>query len=851
MKRRDDVDQARARALTWQALSTPEHAGEEREDSEPPESSPDVETDAWRLAAMSACQRLVEAIERVWTRSDPALQARGVAGLLQMAKELDRQIAAMQLHPLACVRLARLMARHYHRLKPGVRELADWVCYHLDYAHPELEMLLTELLDRECWGLAGRIHESLMHSRRRPRLESPEFLEKLRRCIEGSASWATKMTALSWAVFVPSAPLLPTLRLALRMPHVGVRWRALALLLKPDLPDEDEDAETGPPGTPIRYLLPEEDLLFLLEDAVLHPPPMSRDAITRHSAQQYARVLLDALRLLRPATGARPLLRILEPDDDQSPFVRGSLDERWALMSLALVYPEVAEPYIAQWSGSLETEKRVAAAMAAGGLPKDQARPYILRALTDGANEVQRAAKELGEVGLGQPLAVDPLAAIPKQLLAGPPSDRLVQRAAWLHQPGDRTRKRLVEMLLAEAPDREALALLTIVLADDELLAQSFGGYAVMARWQLCTRIIESFGELAVDALVWLAERYPGAEGDRPILSFLQERVRAGQLARGGSPVLRELALRCLDHPSGEMRADALGLLAGLGLSPELCDRVTRWIADGDEAWESVAYSVRDDAALAARLAPLAQHAFEAQDLARCERLLRAAAHHPNPDFLAWVEQRSNEYVGLAPVPSAPAFQWPLEPAALALARACVDLLSGQKRLSDVWMEAALARPEHLSFQIAARECIESLPKEPQLALLRTALDSPARSGEAAAEAAGVLAHHGRLQPSDSRVGTIFARVHGEPRRDLLFYLLEQQTDVRPLRAPLRTLLLSEDLDDAYFVIDHLLRGRERHGVNELLRETLPAIRTGLMRTFIEKHLRLPGEVQRFWQDAK
>ncbi|MFO0580618.1 MAG: hypothetical protein U1A78_42140 [Polyangia bacterium] len=52
-------------------------------------------------------------------------------------------------------------------------------------------------------------------------------------------------------------------------------------------------------------------------------------------------------------------------------------------------------------------------------------------------------------------------------------------------------------------------------------------------------------------------------------------------------------------------------------------------------------------------------------------------------------------------------------------------------------------------------------------------------------------------------------------------------------------------------MIDHLLRGRKRPGVNELLRETLPAIRTGLMRTLIEKHLRLPSEVERFWQDTK
>ncbi|MFO0580083.1 MAG: hypothetical protein U1A78_39420 [Polyangia bacterium] len=64
-------------------------------------------------------------------------------------------------------------------------------------------------------------------------------------------------------------------------------------------------------------------------------------------------------------------------------------------------------------------------------------------------------------------------------------------------------------------------------------------------------------------------------------------------------------------------------------------------------------------------------------------------------------------------------------------------------------------------------------------------------------------------------------------------------------------LLLSEDPEDAEFLFELSLSRHEFAGLDELLRETFPAVRSGPMRAAIDQHLGLPGEAQRCWQDTK
>lgn len=858
MKKRDHVDQARARALTWQALRTsvrapaPTPGAEEAPETEEfADAEAAVEKDEWRQEAMASCQRLADAIARVWARSDPALQARGTAGLFETARELDRKLAAMQLHPQACVRLCRLAVRHHRRLKPEARDAAYFVCGHLDYAHPEAETLIRELLEREHWELAGSVHTSLMHSRRRPPLDSPQLLERLRRILEGASSWNAKMMALAFAAFAPCEPLVPTLRRALRMPHLGVRWRALAVLIGA----QREDEEQRGPLDAAPCWLPEEDLLFLLEDAVEHPPVSSQDPITQHSTEDYACALANATRRLHPPAGVKPLERILDADCASLWRDRQTLGRSWALSVLALAYPDIAIPRIDRGLGAVETEERWIALSAASCLSKEQARPRFLRAMTDGARDVVHAARECAEAVLGETWFIDPLLAIPLTLLTGPPSERLRQRSLQLFSQDDGVRKQLVEALLNEAPDREALALLTRVLVDDSLLAAMDGHDRSEARWRLADRVIDTFGPIALDAILWLEQRYPGVPAERRFLGLLCEKANAGAFPSVGPEAVKALALRRLDEPDELGQDWALNLLARLGLPAERYDLVFAWIAEGSATWIAAVYTVREqnDPVLLRRLATAAQSAFAARDFARCGRLLTAVVHYDDPAFLSWVEQIAREYV--EPGPEIPeqstSAAWPLDPAAYDAARVCVEILRTQKRLSADWFDAALARPEHLGFRLATIGLTGTGLSESQVARLRTVLDSPARDGCAAAEAAAALLRQHQVDPSDPHLLAVIAQAHGDARQEAIAELLEQQTCARPLRGPLRALLTSEDPEDRDFVLTQLLMGPELADLDELLRETLPEVRSAPLRDLIEQHLELPTELHRYWQDAK
>jgi hypothetical protein len=851
MKKHDHVDQARARALTWQALRTSASASTPEPDAGgSPENA--LEKDAWRQEALASCQQLADAIARVWARSDPALQARDTAGLFETARELDRKLSAMQLHPLACVRLARLAVRHHPCLKPEAQDAACWTCFHLDYAHPEAEELVIELLEREMWELGGSVHESLRQSTRRPPLANPHLLDRLRCCIAGDASWTAKMMALSFCVFVPYEPLLPTLRQALRLPHLGVRWRALAVLIGPPT-----DEELPLLADPASCWLSEEELLFLLEDAVAHPPVASQDPITQHSALQYARVLAQATRRLRPAAGARPLERILDNEGSSVWWDRQTLDDGWAFSVLALAYPELAMPRIDQSLGAVETEERRIALYAASCLSKEQARPRFLRAMTDGACAVVQAARECAEAVLGESWPLDPLAALPHPLLTSPPSERLRQRSLQLFTEDDGVRQQLVETLLAEAPDREALALFMRILVDDPLLEGLEGFDASAARWRLCDRLMDAFGPVALDAILGLVERYPGLSRERCFLGFLCNKAEAGVFPSSGPGSLKDLALRQLDDPKVLDPSWALHLLAQLGLPVERYDRVFAWIAEGGPCWWAAVQAAREqnDPALLGRLAIAAKTAFEAQDFARCDRFLCVLKKHEDPAFLSWVEQIAQEYVRSAAEareadPSAAS--WPLDPAAYEVVRSCALILLNQGRLPAGWRDAALARPEHRCFQLATMGLVETAGlSESQLAALRPVLASPARDGCAAAEAAAVLLHQGQIDPSEPHLLAIVERAHGVARLEALMELLKRYTTARPLRGPLRALLTSEDPDDQDFVNDHLLMGSDLADLDELLCETLPEVRAAPLRDLIEQHLQLPTELHRYWQDAK
>lgn len=765
MSRWDEVDTERARQYAWtlhlpdedEAAADSDGEGEEeaapgggpRTDADAAASAPaDEQLQAedpsaaeladWRSRAREAADQLAAAVERVWSQETPlGKQARQTATLLESTGGLGLGLAAMCQHPREYIRLARLANRHWHRLTEAAREAALGAFFWIRFDHPEAADLLVELAQVGNRRLAGCLTLPLASPDSDP--EVPRTLAAAglghrllalleSKPLDAEPPFTTQLLAVDWLGLALTASAVPTLRRLLRLPHLGIRWRALDLLIHGFEPA----AVTG------------EEVMFLLRDLIDHPP-----ALHSHShrslfdePRRYADCLEQAIARLRPPDGAEMLEELAFGRRVLRWRYGGDCNGGWALEVMAAAYPERAVPHIDVCLGSGSSHSRLAATEAAGRLPEALCQPRLLRAAADGAPRVAERARELWLERFTSILPLPPLEGFPLALLDAPPSERLPSRLQVLRSPSQEARQAMLEALLAEAPDREALALITFAMADDYLLMPRSRRRLPQRISQLCSRLYRLFGAPAVSALCWLAERYPSEGGTNWIweASHLSGKTK---LRKRDSGPLRELALRRLDSPDREVRRHALNALAKVGAPLEQRERLFQLLCAGDYEYlfaASVLTGWPRDPILDAMLVEKAREAWTQRNSRLLyqlngvgfERALAPFTELASEVVQAWLEQTGERW-------ARPEKQlWPEPQTSTITAAQCLRHLMDCGRWPLAWIHESLADCTRPAFVLAANLIDKDPSEEVCQALLRVFELPDGSANPAAIEIAGI-----------------------------------------------------------------------------------------------------------------
>ena len=179
-----------------------------------------------------------------------------------------------------------------------------------------------------------------------------------------------------------------------------------------------------------------------------------------------------------------------------------------------------------------------------------------------------------GSSASATPAQIDDLAGLDVAVLDGvAPSEALRGRLQMLRGSSDEARLAMAEVLLREAPDRQALALLLFALADDGLGVRVARHRLPQTRDAWCKRLIARFGRAATVGLCALARRYPGGRRAAGSTRSRASCTSAGPPFRGVTgTLLRAFAEEQLEDPAA--RAPAVAVLVKTGASPSLLPRL-------------------------------------------------------------------------------------------------------------------------------------------------------------------------------------------------------------------------------------------------------------------------------------
>ncbi|MEK6606731.1 MAG: hypothetical protein AABZ30_03635 [Myxococcota bacterium] len=769
--------------------------------------------DARRAAAQRQCAELAAATDRAWAIASASEQARAATDLARRALRLGIGMVAMSDHPLQAVRLARLLARHYASL-PERRRAFHILGFAPLFEHAEAADLVCEVVRS---GDSWQRHILFMSSGSEARLERrfPRLGAALARILdEGDASASQRRAAVEALTLGCWPEAVPALRRALRLPLLGVRSVALNLLL------DHPSAALGA-----------DDLAFLLADAVAHPP-CSLSSPGVDDAYTYAEALVESVARLHPAGGWEPLVRIVRGGGAHTGGTRHWLDEDWALRALAAGYPDRALVHADHAMASENEWRRRGAVDAAARLPEAEARPRLLAAATDPAPDVRDHARERGLERFGASFTAGPDQAWLHDLLDGPPSDAFASRLSVLHGASAEARKAMSEFLLGLAPDREALVLL------GEALGQASQFILEPARPGLprhkeawAHALLERFGPPAFEVLLRLADRYPcGNDSWFPALHTL---LRKGLLPEGARERVCAPAARLVASPLWDNDTAPLNLLAAAGPVPKnLWPRLFAIAgARGDGfvtyAAENALVVVEPCPPLDQRLVDEMEAALRTRDFARFEWVGRVALHRGLHDARAVVARALEADDPDAASALAMLGHWMAEAGALPAA----------------WVDDALDRPERPRFAIATHLVGPSLSAAHRELLVR-ALDSAARDGRAAAEAAWTLVRLSDLSADDARLAAILDRA--PPReRALLLGVMDRWDEPHAERA--LAVLSGPDRRASRELVEDLYLSDAGLALLAAMHERLS---DPDLRETIAHMLHLPTDAERYWQDA-
>jgi hypothetical protein len=579
-----------------------------------------------------------------------------------------------------------------------------------------------------------------------------------------------------------------------------------------------------------------EDVVWLVTEAMEHPPDVEGPKLVSRGFD-YELVLRRAVRAVRAPGAVAPLTHIAS-GRARCPRRSGrrlALSEHWARQTLAAGHPEASLPFLERLLGDSHAWARRRIVEALAEVPEELAVERLERAARDPAHEVADRAQSLALSRLKRAFEVSPLEAVMIDLLPEPPSERFSARLLVLRGRSEEARLAMLEALLAEAPDTEALVLLVFALQGD--CVQNYGGKRqglpnCAKDW--AQALLDRFGGHAGEALLRLAER----SRDGAWLSALVRSLDA--LPAGARDRLRPCAVELLRSPVQHDWNDALDALPKLGVPVEAASRLWAVAFDG-EPWYLTFGARRALAALPdpdadARLLLELSSALEERRFNDVTWLLELGFERRTPG----VEDRAVELI-VAP-----------HPELTTGLRFICHLLDERGRIDDAWLLRALADPEGEAFALAARLFgNRRKPSGAAQTLLFDALASQARSGRSAVDAAFALICTDLLLANDERLESVVAAAPIRERVELIAFLAyQEELSYETYSRWILPFLRSPEPRIAHRALDCLLH--ENRTPPELLGRLYPEIVVPEVRDRVDRALqRRPPRGDDYWLDLE
>ena len=844
MSKHDELDRRRAAAFAWrftkpgETIVLPDDGDDdtqERSDGEVEDGEPEAEQDETELEnapstsgegffreAGETCAAIALEVDRLWLLPE-AEQASPLIPLLHRASELGLGLCAMQHFPLQSVRLLRLALRCRDSLSDDTWEATWTSAAWLDYNHPELPELLIEVARAGERSLVTAFLLAISDARWKAVARVPGAVARIAQVIDDGPTYVTRCIAVAWISCMGGRAAVPALRRALRAPHFVLRYHALDVLDQ-HFPDRIEA----------------EDVIFLVKDAVIHAPPDDlRDEEIERANVYLPQALERAVVRLKPRQTIAPLVDILEGNCAARWRLGLSLHDAWALGVLAAAFPKDALAHIDRRLCHVQRDRREMATDVLDRLPDAQARPRLLVSATDGVPEIAERAQAIWLQRYAELCPRDPMAGVETALLDGPPSEQMRSRLDMLRTAPLEARAAMIEVLLGEAPDPEALALLLFAAIDNRIWERRIRPGLPEYRETFCRALVDRFGTRAVDGIVALEARYP--EGRFGWIHALAELLSRGGLPESTYPALRATASLRIEGTDETPTYDAISILAHVGPPLELLDRLWRMAYDPSEISYMRNVSVRalarapaDATDLDAAVRAEMEAAIDAADVPRFALAAAVGFARKLPEATALTQRALLEHGPARPE----------NPRVIAALADCVAELSSAGSVPDTFLLEALSQPATYRCAVAARLAQRRKLQEPELAALGVVFqgEDPA----CAAEAACALLGHGTITPDHADLLAVAGRAPDMLCAELLFRMRVRGAalpDLWPLMAPL---LVSAD-PEVTDPFQHFAYEFEKEGLGEQVRALLPQIVDPVLRSEVEDVLARTAE--RFWKD--
>ena len=726
----------------------------------------DAEVARSRERARGACRSIARAVAEAWAITDDEASARATKRLLVRADRLGIELVGMDAHSTEAVRLLRLLVRHGPKLTRRQRERAQTVATMLPLDHMETAELVVEIARAADRDMADALLSDDPDEEWAPVVGDEDALAaRLADVIDSGPSHACRSVAVDLlSVLTRREAALGALRRALRLPSFAVRARALRAL-----------AMARPCAAA------EEDLVHVLRDLVAHAPPDAfQDDQHEEDERMLAEAVLTALAHVQPPEAEEALLDLIDAEHDAV-----WLDAGWATEALAVAFPDTAATMVDHWLKCARGHERARALAALRRLPTQMAEPRLRLAASDPALLVREGARRQWLERFERSCPIGATDVPGADLLLAAPSDRFVARLGVMQGRVREARLAMARALLAEAPDREALALLLQLVGDEaESGEPSFASRDVPVGdkpgdggW--AATVVRRFGALGVEGLCALAARFcePESFGWMRRLGNLVEREI---IAQEDAAPLRALAARHVGSTDAGRVDDSLRVLALVGAPPELLDRVLALALDDDlGASEARGLMVSwPDRTIDARLASEMALALAERDWTRLRYAAWLALERGAPAARVIAQRVLEVAEG--------------EPDAIDAAVECARHLRDAGTLDDAWAFAALRRPESPIFAVAARACKRD--DGAVRAALEAALSSPARGGASAVQAAVALLHADPgISPRDRRLVAVLESAAACERAELVHAMCARGGPLSVVGPQLEELLVSSD----------------------------------------------------------